>query len=263
MWETIIPAAMSFIGSSMASDSARSQSESNIAMQREFAQNGIRWKVADAKAAGLHPLAALGAQTVGFQPVAVGDTGIGSGLSAMGQDLSRAFRASQTADERAKQVAEAARLAAMQEQFARQNHSLDVERKSLENSLLRSQLLRESQAQIGPPMAAAASSLGPRYDKVKFKPAEIVSANPMNQSLAAGPPRPGMMPVRMGGPKSGFTIEVPQGQEVADSLEAMGSLYSLFTLGRHNLSQWIDRHLTDGAARVKEPSQFFRDLWKR
>ena len=41
-------------------------------LQREFAQNGIRWKVADAEAAGIHPLAALGAQTTPYQPVSIG-----------------------------------------------------------------------------------------------------------------------------------------------------------------------------------------------
>ena len=40
----------------------------NAALQREFAQSGIQWKVADAKKAGLHPLAALGAQTASASP---------------------------------------------------------------------------------------------------------------------------------------------------------------------------------------------------
>ena len=31
--------------------------------QREFAQNSIQWRAADAKKAGVHPLAALGAST--------------------------------------------------------------------------------------------------------------------------------------------------------------------------------------------------------
>lgn len=44
----------------------------NNATQREFAQNGIQWKVEDAKKAGIHPLYALGASTASpsfaFQP---------------------------------------------------------------------------------------------------------------------------------------------------------------------------------------------------
>lgn len=45
--------------------------EQDIALQREFAQNGIRWRVDDAKAAGLHPLAALGASGSSYSPTSV------------------------------------------------------------------------------------------------------------------------------------------------------------------------------------------------
>lgn len=44
----------------------------NAKLQREFAQYGIRYRVADAKAAGIHPLAALGMSPVQASPVAVG-----------------------------------------------------------------------------------------------------------------------------------------------------------------------------------------------
>lgn len=48
----------------------------NEALQREFAQNGVRWRVADARAAGIHPLAALGMSPTQAQPTAVsGDPG--------------------------------------------------------------------------------------------------------------------------------------------------------------------------------------------
>lgn len=40
--------------------------------QMAMANHGIRWKVADAKKAGLHPLAALGAQTMSYAPSRVG-----------------------------------------------------------------------------------------------------------------------------------------------------------------------------------------------
>lgn len=46
----------------------------NLNSNKEFAQNGIQWKVADAKAAGLHPLAALGAQTTSYAPSYGGDS---------------------------------------------------------------------------------------------------------------------------------------------------------------------------------------------
>lgn len=45
--------------------------ERNYQMQKEFAQNGIQWKVADAEKAGVHKLAALGAQTYQATPSSV------------------------------------------------------------------------------------------------------------------------------------------------------------------------------------------------
>lgn len=44
----------------------------NLKYQKEFAQHGISWRVDDARQAGLHPLAALGAQVTSFSPSFVG-----------------------------------------------------------------------------------------------------------------------------------------------------------------------------------------------
>lgn len=91
---------------------SREASEKNAALQREFAQHGVRWKVEDAVAAGLHPLAALGATGASASPSyqafqAVNQT-VGSSrgntwrmLGGMGQDVSRAAMAMATPEERA------------------------------------------------------------------------------------------------------------------------------------------------------------------
>lgn len=52
----------------LAQQNANDQIAQNEAWQREYAQNAIRWRVADAKAAGLHPLFALSGGTAGYQP---------------------------------------------------------------------------------------------------------------------------------------------------------------------------------------------------
>lgn len=59
------------LGRSDREDRANAQFDANQAMQREFAQMGVRWRVEDAKAAGLHPLAALGVQPAQSQPMQV------------------------------------------------------------------------------------------------------------------------------------------------------------------------------------------------
>lgn len=106
----LIGAGSSLIGGYMqqraarrAQDISREQAAANMQLQREFAQHGIRWKVDDAKGAGIHPLYALGAQTHSFAPVGINvptGGGLGRGLAAAGQDISRAMQAKTTARER-------------------------------------------------------------------------------------------------------------------------------------------------------------------
>lgn len=87
----------------------------NFAMQEDFAKNGVRWRVADAQAAGLHPLAALGMMPTGSSPVSVmsggGPTTSSRGnlyrsLANMGQNVTRAAMSTQTAEERLRSQAE-------------------------------------------------------------------------------------------------------------------------------------------------------------
>lgn len=106
-------------------------------MQKEFAQKGIQWKVADATKAGLHPLAALGANTMSYSPVQIGD--MAQPLSEMGQNVDRSITATRNGSERAN-----AQVAALQ-----------LERAGLENDLLRSQIASTNaqlRAQVGPSM---------------------------------------------------------------------------------------------------------------
>lgn len=114
--------------------------QQNMAMQREFAQSGIRWRVADAQAAGLHPLAALGTQGSSFSPVTLG--GEGPKSENWGQDIGRAVKAAGTLFDREKQDAEKLRR-------------LELEKAGLENDVLRADLVsrvrREAQ-QLGPAM---------------------------------------------------------------------------------------------------------------
>lgn len=122
---------------------AQQTAQRNIDLQREFAQNGIRWKIADAKAAGISPAAALGAGGASFSPVHVGSPeyrqdnsfqrGMAS-LSDMGQNIGRAIQAGSTHSQRLNSVLEA----------------LNVERAGLQNDLLRSQIAATN-AQLGPP----------------------------------------------------------------------------------------------------------------
>lgn len=142
MWDFLGNLASAGIGMFTANNKQKSDeaiAAQNIAMQREFAQNGIRWKVADAQAAGLHPLAALGAQTTSFSPVSID----GGDFSSVGQDIGRAVAAMKTKDERADEV-------------SKKVEGLTLEKASLENDLLRSQIRRLNSTGTGPGMPGSA-----------------------------------------------------------------------------------------------------------
>lgn len=88
---SVAAAAGSIAGGLFASSAARSESRKNRRMQRDFAKNGISWRVADAKKAGINPLAALGANTISASPVVTGESDY---LNQIGQNIGRAAGAS-------------------------------------------------------------------------------------------------------------------------------------------------------------------------
>lgn len=123
-----------------AKDHAMDMAAADANLQREFAQNGIRWRVEDAKAAGIHPLYALGAQTAAASPVFAGTVPPAASMSDYGQDLSRSIYTTMTSGERS---------------GSRALGELQLERAGLENELLRSQIAGAKMAllrQAGPPM---------------------------------------------------------------------------------------------------------------
>lgn len=154
---------MEMAGSQFNTQLAEAQKDRDL--QREFAQNGVQWRVNDAKEAGLHPLAALGAQLASSSPIAISgnvpsgsvpggtnmqtpdlaampvqaDTSVGQSMANFGQDLSRAISAASTEWERQKEVANAA-------------SALQLENQALQNKLLASQVAKTRGAAIGPAM---------------------------------------------------------------------------------------------------------------
>lgn len=95
----LIGGGASLLGGAFSNSSNAKAVKRQIRYQKEFAQYGIRWRAADARAAGLHPLFAMGAQIPGFQPVYSQDS-MGPALSEAGQNLGRAVAAQQTPIER-------------------------------------------------------------------------------------------------------------------------------------------------------------------
>lgn len=113
-------------------------------IQREFAQMGLQWRVKDAIAAGIHPLAALGFQGPQYSPVMSIDGGApppdpnSSTFSNMSQSFGRAMASTMTKEQR------------LLNQLQLSSMYLDLEGKTIDNQIRASELRRLNQT--GPPM---------------------------------------------------------------------------------------------------------------
>lgn len=176
-------------------DWAKEQFARNEALQREFATHGLRWKVADAKEAGIHPMFAMGAPVASYTPSVANYNPVSSGgmsvpdFGALGQNIERAINAGSTQQERMEKLHEARHMA-----------SLQTERAELENTYIKAQIAR-TMSQIGPPFPRPGTSSaggGVSGDAVTVqglgtyepKPPEITNPNPGNTGTTAGPSQP-------------------------------------------------------------------------
>lgn len=197
-----IAAIASVAGGVLSNLFGKSQADKNIALQREFAQQGVRWKVADAKAAGIHPLYALGASTTSYSPVVVQDQ-LGPAMASAGQDISRSMIATKTAQERNDAEATAFMLAREREADERLRLQRAEDRANVQlmsnlandeaqRALWYSQVRRNEQ-QVGPPMADA-GGVGTSQDsrgtvdtgRIKLESARQTSRDPSRSSALAG-----------------------------------------------------------------------------
>lgn len=140
----------------------REQAARNEALQREFAQSGLQWKVADAKKAGIHPLYAMGAPSIS-PAVSVGSGPIGTSspmaaaVGAMGQDISRAINATRPADAR-------------EEAFNQTVREMNLQNMALKNDLLMSQIQRMKVNQNPPMPDSSEGDMVTRIGRDKLNP---------------------------------------------------------------------------------------------
>jgi len=136
MLPALIAAGATIAGGLLSNKSQKDANRANEAhalrqeqLQKDFAQQGIQWKVKDAEAAGVHPLYALGANTTSYQPTQVGGGASDfSFLGDAGQNIGRAIQSQMPSEKRA--------LALQTTAAALQNEGLQ-----LDNELKRTQLI--------------------------------------------------------------------------------------------------------------------------
>lgn len=131
-------AAGGFLGGGDGGKAARELWGRQADKQEFWMQNALRWRVEDARRAGIHPLAAIGSpiQSAQVPSISVGDSGggVGGALADMGQNLSRAASAFMSNDAK----------------YETTLRTLQVERGELENQILVEQL-KQLRAPGSPP----------------------------------------------------------------------------------------------------------------
>lgn len=158
-----------------ANDANMAINQQNIDLQREFAKEGIRWKVEDAKAAGIHPVAALGAGGAAFSPsgITIGaEDGMAQAIGRMGQDVGRAVSSTRTEAEKAQAALSLA------------TQKTHLESMEIENQIKKTQLRN---LQLGSPSFPSAGGGGPlNGNAVVVKPSEVIATQSPGSGVQAG-----------------------------------------------------------------------------
>lgn len=195
MLGSLISAGASLVGGLLGNKGSKDNAEMNAAMQKEFAQHGVRWKVEDATKAGIHPLYALGSQTIPFSPVSYDGSSIANGFANAGSDIARGMEAKTTAPERFQSLQE--RLLTTQ-----------IEGQEIENAYRASQLARLKDPTQMPPALPYGGSSGGQSD-VERLASQYTSARSGAPYLEAAPPTPAMKEFQY---KTGGVWELPSEQ---------------------------------------------------
>lgn len=219
MWGPIIGAGISaggsLLGGLLGNSAAAAANAQNmqfgreqLQFQRDLAQQGIRWKVADAQAAGIHPLFAIGAPPFSAAPISVGGGGDSyEFLGRMGQDVSRAVQAALTPEERVNE-----NVAKMEQ--------LKLDNAALQNQLLASQIAKLN-AQMGPPLPTAPVGSSPvaiaGAGNFEAKPPEVLNPHPSSVGAQAGPPQPSIEWTRT---PTGYASQPPKSGKQEDEFGA-------------------------------------------
>lgn len=128
----LIGAGASLLGGILGANRADDAADQAWDRQKKVLTNQIQWKVQDAVAAGLHPLAGLGVTPAAGPAASVGGEILAGGFEGMGQNLSRAAEAMMTP----------------QDQTSSRMIQLQLERGGLENELLRTQIASQRMSNI-------------------------------------------------------------------------------------------------------------------
>lgn len=215
--DPLIDAGMAVAGGAYSNYQNKKNSERAYEQQKEFAQHGIRWRVEDAKAAGLHPLYALGAQPLQFSPTFATDS-LGPALASAGQSVGRAISAQQTATQR------------MADQLALELARSQIKETDARAVLARAEALRALRdagpgfPEVNMPEEKLIDATASTAGGAKLVPAQITMSRPDNAGVVAGPANPAMREYQL---PSGLPVMLPDASNVGEAIEPLSESWAL------------------------------------
>lgn len=236
----VLGAGLDLAGGFVSGGQNRQQLRHSDDMQREFAQNGIQWRVRDAKKAGISPLVALGSSPLMPFPQTMGDPSADSFRSA-GQDLSRAASAMMPDEERV-------RLKLQNRLLSSQIDESDARAEAIRSSVSRGEredglgLRSEATGLEGSGQSPASPGAG----IFKVNPSEVTTSSIGRSSAEAGLKR-GEEVVEHG---PGLPMIVPHrgGSSTEEVLREMGPLAYIGLLAKNMRefgSDWLPKYMHD------------------
>lgn len=249
----------------------RDTQSQNEALQREFAQMGIRWKVQDAEAAGLHPLYALGGSGAAFAPSpalvhgsspevkpALRDPSPPVGyLGSMGQEIGRALSATLDPTQAAERALQLKLLEAQ------------VDKESAQAHYYRSQATGGGSGGGQPVYIPAGGGYGEDplqiidapylRDTIRAQPSDVESSRSSDPAVT-----PGSRPMWSDYSAFGTTIRLPSkgSTEALESLEPLGAIGTVAENVRyHRLLDGAFRFLDAQTRGIKNVIRNFKSPW--
>lgn len=248
------PAIAAIAGSLIGAAATRNANRENRLAQERFASEGIQMRVADAKAAGVHPLFALGASTPQYSPTAE--------PIFQSQDVTRALTQF-TPEERAVRAASLEAIKAGAAKDYALAAAADAEAARARQELNQSAPVASAFPVPDPGGANTGWEMsynGGPYESVTMATQPRDAAPHPYLTNPNGPASPGFK--RWGVPAVGEVI-LPEGDNMADSLEGLESMYTAGAVVAANLahygperfkviSRWLQRKADEVSARASD-----------
>lgn len=243
--------------------SAEKLNAENQGLQREFAQMGVRWRVQDAVAAGLHPLYALSSGGAAYSPtIAMGNihqagqvggddgsrymSGAISSLARLGDALERKFMEAQV-DQAKADAAKDYAMASAVDSLAATNRQAQMA-----TSPFPMPVVSPSEDVYSGRWQGTLLSPGFASDTVKHEPAEVLSSRSETPYVTAGV-APGHSEYLLGkvpGSQKDFRALLPASRDMGEALEAIAESTVL-------MAAWIQMNVNHyGAGWLYDAAKF-------